>query len=109
MEETLYTLLPYAITAGISYTEFWDMTLAEVVYTVQFHVKREKSNGYELAGMMGQAVWGKLKHLYTIYPELFKDEARAYELSKFKANMLNYMHYNNDKRRKKEGGGDGGR
>jgi len=77
------------------------------MYTAVFHSKQVKSNSYELAGMIGQAVWGKLKHLYTLYPELFREEARMYELNKFKATMLNYMHYNNDKRLK-EGGADHG-
>lgn len=105
MEETMLTLLPYAVESGVSIGEFWDSTPREIFAITKLHYenntaefKRQVSAYRGLAYMIGSTFSGKLPGLYEVYPELFAKEAEEAALLQFKTTMLEYAAANNAKR-----------
>lgn len=111
VSEMILSMLPFAVEAGVSVNEFWNMTPAEIFAVTKHYSERQKrliktqvSLNYDLAIMINNAVAGKLKSKYELYYDLFEEEAKTDALAKLKATMLEYAAANNDKRRKAEGG-----
>lgn len=89
--------MPVAIHAGISYHDFWDMTLGEIMSVLDAEVKRQEAveksrivNEYSLAAMIGLAFNGKLPPIYRLYPDMFPELEKKVETAKLKATMMNY-------------------
>ena len=98
-------LYPVASAAGVDAVSFWDMSFAEIAAVIDGYNKRVTQElktraymDYHLAYMIGGAFGGKIPDLYSIYPGLFEEEAKAAMLAKFKAHMIEYAEYNNRKR-----------
>lgn len=111
VSEMILSLLPFAVEAGISVSEFWNMTPAEIFSVTKHYserqnrlIKAQVSLNYDLAVMINNAVAGKLKSKFELYYDLFKEEAKADAIARLKATMLEYAAANNEKRRRAEGG-----
>lgn len=84
-EEYIEELLKVAIQAGISYSDFWEMTVGEVTLIVEAYNKKQEeeykiqlSLDYQLASniayFVGLALNGKqIPSLQKIYPSLFNE------------------------------------
>lgn len=101
-------LMAYALNAGISYGDFWDMTLLEVNSCLKVYnenqraeVKTKVAQDYNLASMIAMVFSGKRKSLYELYPELYAEEAEQEQINRLKAQMIQYAEYNNAKLRKR--------
>ena len=85
-EEYIEELLKVAIQAGISYSDFWEMTVGEISLIVDAYNKKQVEDykiqlslDYQLAAnishFMGRVLNGKqIPSLQETYPSLFSDE-----------------------------------
>lgn len=90
-EEYIEELLKVAIQAGISYSDFWEMTVGEVTLIVETYNKKQEeeykiqlSLDYQLASniayFVGLALNGKqIPSLQKTYPSLFNEEVKQKE------------------------------
>ncbi len=95
--DLLYDIMPEVVRVGISYHDFWDMTLGEIMCVLEAEVKRREEadksrivSDYSLAVMCGLACNGKLPPIYKIYPDMFPELEGKVETAKLKATMINY-------------------
>lgn len=107
-EEYIEELLKVAIQAGISYSDFWEMTVGEVTLIVEAYNKKQEeeykiqlSLDYQLAAnisyFVGRVLNGKqIPSLQKTYPSLFneveqkEDKSLAFALQK--EQFLDYVY-----------------
>lgn len=118
IKQEIEELLPVALQCGISILDFYDMTMIEVVKTIEAYQKKDKLRLQEKAyiayqesqliscfiGSMFKKGQTKLPTMYDAFGALFEEEIKQQEMEQDKARILAFVNRINDARKEQNGG-----